>query len=76
MVSHKVTSPNEKIYIGEDRTDSINYFGGASSESSAKDFTQEQRRDFTIRVDGVSNIRIDGQVAHFELGQIPGMRLS
>ena len=30
-------------------TDSINYFGSASSELIAKDFTREQRKDFTIR---------------------------
>jgi len=30
-------------------TDSINYFVSASSELIEKDFTHEQRRDFTIR---------------------------
>jgi hypothetical protein len=35
--------------VGQDRTDSINYFGSASSELIAKDFTREQQRDFTIR---------------------------
>ena len=30
-------------------TDSINYFGSASNEFIAKDFTQEKRDDFTIR---------------------------
>jgi hypothetical protein len=49
MVIYKITYPNGKIYIGQDRTDSINYFGSASSELIAKDFTQEQRRDFAIR---------------------------
>ncbi len=48
-VIYKITYPNGKIYIGQDRTDSINYFGSASSELIAKDFTREQRRDFTIR---------------------------
>ncbi|MFY9158456.1 hypothetical protein [Aquirufa ecclesiirivi] len=28
---------------------SINYFGSADSKIIAKDFTREQRRDFTIR---------------------------
>jgi hypothetical protein len=45
----KITYPNGKIYVGQDLTDSINYFGSANSELIAKDFTREQRRDFTIR---------------------------
>jgi hypothetical protein len=49
MVIYKITYPNGKIYVGQDRTDSINYFGSASSELIAKDFTREQRQDFTIR---------------------------
>jgi hypothetical protein len=48
-VIYKITYPNGKIYVGQDLTDSINYFGSASSELIAKDFTREQRRDFTIR---------------------------
>lgn len=48
-VVYKITYPNGKIYIGQDVTDSINYFGSASSELIAKDFTREERRDFTIR---------------------------
>ena len=49
MVIYKITYPNGKIYVGQDRTDSINYFGSASSKLIAQDFTPEQRRDFTIR---------------------------
>ncbi len=48
-VVYKITYPNGKIYIGQDLTDSINYFGSASSELIANDFTREQRRDFIIR---------------------------
>jgi hypothetical protein len=48
-IIYKITYPNGKIYIGQDLTDSINYFGSASSELIAKDFTREQRKDFTIR---------------------------
>jgi hypothetical protein len=48
MVIYKITYPNGKIYVGQDRTDSINYFGSASSELIAKDFTREQQRDFLI----------------------------
>ena len=48
-VIYKITYPNGKIYIGKDLTDSINYFGSASNELIAKDFTREQRKDFTIK---------------------------
>jgi hypothetical protein len=48
-VIYKITYPNGKIYIGQDLTDSINYFGSANSQLIEKDFTREQRRDFTIR---------------------------
>lgn len=46
---YRITYPNGKIYVGQDVTDSINYFGSASSELIAKDFTREQRHDFVIR---------------------------
>lgn len=48
-VIYKITYPNGKIYVGQDVTNSINYFGSASSELIAKDFTGEQRRNFTVR---------------------------
>ena len=48
-VIYKITYPNGKIYIGKDLTDSINYFGSAESEHIARDFTKEERNDFTIR---------------------------
>lgn len=48
-VVYKITYPNGKIYIGQDRTDSINYFGSASNKLIERDFTREQKRDFTIR---------------------------
>jgi hypothetical protein len=48
-VVYKITYPNGKIYIGQDVTVSINYFGSASSDLIARDFTREERRDFAIR---------------------------
>jgi len=48
-VIYKITYPNGKIYIGQDRTGSIGYFGSPDSKIIEKDFTPEQRRDFTIR---------------------------
>lgn len=50
-IVYRITYPNGKIYIGQDRTNSINYFGSASDELVAKDFTPEQRRSFTITRD-------------------------
>lgn len=48
-VIYKITYPNGKIYIGKDLTDSINYFGSASSEIISKDFTKEERQLFIIK---------------------------
>lgn len=48
-VIYKITYPNGKIYIGKDLTDSINYFGSANNELIEKDYTREEKRDFTIR---------------------------
>lgn len=49
QVIYKITYPNGKIYIGQDRTDSINYFGSANNDLIEMDFTRNQKRDFTIR---------------------------
>ncbi|HEY7812744.1 MAG TPA: hypothetical protein VIC62_05865 [Nakamurella sp.] len=49
MVVYKITYPNGKTYIGQDRTDSINYVGSADSRLIAADFpSPEQRRVFTV----------------------------
>jgi hypothetical protein len=47
-VIYKITYPNGKIYVGQDRTDSINYFGSPVSDLIAKDFSRDQRRRFTV----------------------------
>ena len=47
-IIYRITYPNDKIYIGQDITDSINYFGSANSALIEKDFTREQRQNFTI----------------------------
>ena len=49
-IIYKITYPNGKIYIGKDLTDSINYFGSASSELIARDFTREERQKFTREI--------------------------
>ena len=48
-VIYKITYPNGKIYIGQDRTGSIAYFGSPNSKLIEKDFTREQRRDFSAK---------------------------
>ena len=48
-VVYKITYRNGTISVGQDRTDSINYFGSADSELIAADFTRDERLDFTIR---------------------------
>ncbi|RXK80009.1 GIY-YIG nuclease family protein [Chlorobaculum sp. 24CR] len=48
-VVYKITYPNGKIYVGKDLTGSLNYFGSADSRLIEKDFSLEERRDFTIR---------------------------
>ncbi len=47
-IIYKITYPNGKIYVGQDRTDDINYFGSPDSALIAKDFNREQRRQFTV----------------------------
>jgi hypothetical protein len=48
-VIYKITYPNGKIYVGQDLTDSINYYGSANSKFIERNFTRQQRKDFTVR---------------------------
>ena len=48
-VIYKITYPNGKIYVGQDRTNTLTYFGSVDSRLIEQDFTLEQRRDFTVR---------------------------
>jgi hypothetical protein len=45
----KVTFPNGKIFVAQDLTDTISFFGHIDPELIAKDLSREQRRDFRIR---------------------------
>jgi len=47
-VIYKITYPNNKIYIGKDLTDTLNYFGSANSDLIEKDFTRDEQQEFTI----------------------------
>lgn len=75
-VVYKITYPNGKIYVGQDLTDSANYFGSASSELIAQDFTREQRRSFFIRKDILweSASATDAEVSQKELEFIRALR--
>ena len=44
-VIYKITYPNGRIYIGQDRTDDINYFGSAESDLVARDIYEAGRID-------------------------------
>jgi len=48
-VIYKITYPNGKIYIGKDLTNSLTYFGSVNSDLVAKDFSEDQMRDFSVR---------------------------
>lgn len=67
-IVYKITYPNGKIYVGQDRTDSINYFGSASDELIAHDFTPEQRRSFTVTRDVLweSETATNAELSHAE----------
>ena len=47
-VIYKITYPNGKIYVGQDRTNSLTYFGSPKAELVEADFTPEQRERFTV----------------------------
>jgi len=68
-VIYKITYPNGKIYIGQDITNSINYFGSANNDLIEKDFTREQKRDFTIRKEIIweSNTATNQEVTQKEI---------
>jgi hypothetical protein len=64
-VVYRITYPNGKTYIGKDLTDTIDYFGSPDSELIARDFTSEERRDFTVRKEVLwwSETATDSEVA-------------
>ena len=51
-VIYKITYPNGKIYVGRDRTDTLNYMGSVNSELIEADFRahdREARRRNSLR---------------------------
>lgn len=75
-VVYKITYPNGKIYVGKDLTDTLNYFGSASSRVIEKDFPREQWRDFTVRKEILweSETASDREVHEKEIEYIVALR--
>jgi hypothetical protein len=48
-VIYKITYPNGKIYVGQDRTDNINYFGSLDSDRIALAFASPRPRSPSVR---------------------------
>lgn len=46
---YKITYPNDKIYIGKDLTGTFRYFGSPNSKLLEQDFSDKEKKDFTIR---------------------------
>jgi hypothetical protein len=71
-VVYKIVCPNGKIYIGQDRTDNINYFGSADSRLIADDFTRVQRQSFTVirEILWESETATDAEVTAVEIAMI------
>lgn len=47
-VVYKITYPNGKIYIGQDVTNDINYYGSPNKKLLEQDFPFESRHKFTV----------------------------
>ena len=45
---YKITYPNGKIYIGKDLTGTLNYYGSANSKLIENDFSDSEKKSFTI----------------------------
>lgn len=75
-VIYKITYPNGKIYVGMDLTGSLNYFGSASSDLIAQDFSEAEQPDFTIRKQVLwdSTAASDGEVRRKEIEFIEALR--
>jgi hypothetical protein len=75
-VVYKITYPNGKIYVGKDLTDTLNYFGSASSALIEQDFSREEMRDFAIRKEILweSDTASDQEVSRKEVEFITRLR--
>lgn len=75
-VVYKITYPNGKIYVGKDLTGTLNYFGSANSALIEADFSDGEKRDFTIRKEILweSETASDSEVARVEVEWIRALR--
>ncbi len=48
-VLYKITYPNGKIYVGKDLTNTLTYFGSVNSDIVEQDFSEDEKKDFSIR---------------------------
>jgi hypothetical protein len=71
-VVYKITYPNGKVYVGSDLTGTLTYFGSVDSRTVERDFTAEQRRDFTVRKEVLweSDTATDAEVRAVEVAMI------
>lgn len=71
-VVYKITFPNGKIYIGQDVTDSVHYYGSPSRTAVEMDYPREKRRDMTIRKEILweSETASDEEVTRMEVALI------
>jgi hypothetical protein len=71
-IVYKITYPNDKIYIGKDLTGTFRYFGSPNSKLLESDFTDEEKKDFTLRREILwqSNEATDSEVNKKEVEQI------
>ncbi len=71
-VVYPIRYPNGKVYVGQDRTDTITYFGSPNADLVAADFTDEQRWSFTVTREILwsSTTASDAEVSRVEVEMI------
>ena len=75
-IVYLIRYPNGKVYVGQDRTDTITYFGSPNPELVAADFTEEQRQSFTVTREILwsSTTASDAEVTRVEVEMIRRFR--
>lgn len=68
-VIYKITYPNGKIYVGKDLTDTLTYFGSVNNKLLEKDFSAEERKNFSVKKEILweSDSAPDGEVNKMEV---------
>jgi hypothetical protein len=75
-VIYKITYPNGKIYVGQDRTNTLTYMGSPKAELLAADFMPKQRQRFTVTKEILwsSDTATPSEVTQKEIEYIRGLR--